>query len=142
MLEAFEQLKNGANPLVLVPQQPKPRRNLRMITDGPHFSSDVERSENGSVVDHNDKEDIFKVLKEMSEGEGEEEQKVALARRHSHRSGRESPLNGSLDHGIPVSPISIASRGNKRRIQDCEWDDYLDRLNRSECSELELEQQP
>lgn len=43
MLEAFEQLKNGANPLVLVPNpssQPR-RRNLKMITDGPHFYSDV-----------------------------------------------------------------------------------------------------
>ena len=70
--------------------------------------------------------------------EGEEEEKVALARSSSHRSGKESPLNSSLDHGIPVSPISIASRGNKRRVQECEWDDYLDRLNRSECSELEL----
>lgn len=69
MLEAFEQLKNGANPLVLVPQPQKPRRNLKMITDGPHFYSDVERSENGSQLDHTEKEDIFKVLKEMSDGE-------------------------------------------------------------------------
>jgi hypothetical protein len=39
MLEAFDQLKNGANPLMLVPQQPK-KRNLKMIT-GPEFYSDI-----------------------------------------------------------------------------------------------------
>ena len=51
MIKAFEQIKNGSNSLILAPQSKKKKSNMKMLTEEPHFFSDVEKSEYGSVID-------------------------------------------------------------------------------------------
>jgi hypothetical protein len=83
-------------------------------------------------LDHSDKDDIFKVLKEFKEDEssGKSEHK------HPHEVKMEEECERELEP-LPPSPLSsVISRPGRLRKKECEWDDYLDRMNHSDYSEF------
>jgi hypothetical protein len=136
VIEAFEQMNHGNSVYML--QQKKRKRNapLPMITDRAVFHSDGEKSEVNSQFDRDDKDDIFRVLNHYKS--------PRRSRSHSNKDedDRSEKFSEKMSEhewkdGIPVSPLSVRSRPEIIRHRT-EWDDYLSRLEHSDCSDLNL----
>ena len=117
MVEAFEQVRKS-NPMIMAPTNKRNKRqpSLKMITGGsPRFKEDAELSEPPPRDEENEEESKLELHRGLSE------------RSHNHH-GDLSP--------VPLSPYSVVSRGNMRRLDDESWEQYLSRMNHSDCSEF------